>query len=441
MRILIIGAGEVGAFLARELSQQHEVVIIENDDAKVRKINDSYDVLSIVGNGDNPRILKKAEIDKAEIVLAVTGDDRTNILASQVAFSFGIKKIVTRIRNDDYLEYPDLLNEPEISVVNPGKIISEKVLSLISTPFAWRTESFAMGKVELFKLRVEDNTPIVDKKLSELGPAKSWIFVGVSRDGDIVIPTGDTVLKPGDFIFALGVPSVLKKLKELFSLKLDKIHNVIVVGAGRLGRKTARLLHEKGINVKLIESDHERATNAAEELPGVTVFKGDATDSDTLVEAGIKSCDYLMALTGSDEENVFSALLAKNMGVKRSTVLYNKPDYVGVLEAIGVDRTISVRIAVVNEILSLLHIGGVAHITLLEEGMGEVLEFDVFENTRILGVPLSKAHLPHDSIIGICIRNDEVIIPRGDFVPQLNDRLIVFALPSAVKKVENMLKH
>lgn len=441
MRILIIGAGEVGSFLARELSQQHEVVVIEEDESKARKLHDSYDVLTVVGNGDNPAVLKKAEIDKADIVLAVTGDDRTNILASQVAFSCGIKKIVIRIRNDDYLEYPDLLNEPEISVVNPGNIISEKIYSLISTPFAWRTESLAMGKVELFKLRVEDDTPIVNKKLSELGPAKSWIFVGVSRNGEVVIPTGDTVLKPGDFIFALGVPSVLKKLKELFALQLDKIHSVIVVGAGRLGRKTASILNEKGINVKLIENDPQRARIAAEDLPGVTVFNGDATDSDTLMEAGGDSCDYLLALTGSDEQNVFSALLAKNMGVKRSTVLYNKPDYVDVLEAIGVDRTISVRIAVVNEILSLLHLGGVAHITLLEEGRGEVLEFDVTEKTKILGVPLSKSNLPKDSIIGICIRNDEVIVPRGDFVPQVSDRLIVFALPSAVKKVENMLKH
>ncbi|MGH7885406.1 MAG: Trk system potassium transporter TrkA [Thermodesulfobacteriota bacterium] len=439
MRIIIIGAGQVGSFLARELSKQHEVVVIECDEERSKKISDSFDVLTIVGDGDNPLTLKKAEIDKADILLAVTGDDKTNILASLVGFSSGVKKIVTRIRNHDYLNYPQILNEPEIYVVNPGDIISEKVYSLISNPFAWKTESFAMGKVELFKLRVEAETPIVNKKLSEIGPAKSWIFVGISRDGKIEIPTGDTVLHAGDYIFALGVPSVLNKLKELFNLEIDKIHSVIIVGGGRLGRKTASILHEKGIIVKLIENNPERARIAAEELPGVTVFNGDATDSETLKEAGVTSCDYLLALTGSDEENVFSALLAKNLGIRRSTVLYTKPDYIDVLEAIGVDRAISVRMAVANEILSLLHIGGVAHIALLEEGRGEVLEFDVSENTKILGIPLCEAHLPHDSIIGICIRNDEVIVPRGDFVPQLNDRLIVFALPSAVLKVEKIL--
>ena len=385
MRILIIGVGEVGSFLAKELSKQHEVVVIDSDQDKTQKINESLDVLSIVGEGDNPNILKKAEIEKADILLAVTGNDKANILASLVGLSFGIKKIVTRIRSHEYLQYPEILNKSEISVVNPGDIISEKLYGLISSPFAWKTESFAKGKVELFKLRVEDDTPIVNKKLSDLGSAESWIFVGIARDGRIEIPSGETVLKSGDFIFALGVPSVLKKLKELFNLKVDRINSVIIVGAGRLGRKAALNLHEKGINVKLIESDPEKARYAAEELAGVTVFNGDATDSETLDEAGVTSCDYLIALTGNDEQNVFSALLAKNMGIKRSTVIYTKPDYIDVLEAIGVDRAISVRIAVANEILSLLHLGGVAHIALLEEGRGEVLEFDVNKETKILG--------------------------------------------------------
>lgn len=439
MRILIIGAGEVGSFLARELSKEHEVVVVDSDQEKTQKINDSLDVLTLAGEGDNPNTLRKSEVDKADILLAVTGSDRTNILCSLVAIKYGVEKIVTRIRNQDYLEYPELLNKPEINVINPGEIISQKLYSLISTPFAWKTESFAEGKVELFKLRVDDDAPIVNKKLSELGPAESWIFVGISRDGKIEIPTGDTILKSGDYIFALGVPLVLKKLKELFDLKVDKINSVIIVGAGRLGRKAAANLSENGISVKLIEDDSEKARVAAEELSGVKVFNGDATDSETLKEAGVTSCDYFLAVTGSDEQNVFSALLAKNMGVARSAVIYTKPDYIDVLEAIGVDRAISVRIAVANEILSLLHLGGVAHIALLEEGRGEVLEFDISEKTKIIGKPLSASHLPDDSLVGICIRKDEVIVPRGDFVTQSGDRLIVFALPSAVKKVEEIL--
>lgn len=439
MRIVIIGAGQVGSFLARELSDQHDVVVIEKDKESSVKIRDKFDVLSILGDGDDPSVLREAQLDKTDIFLAVSGDDRTNILSTLYASTSGVQRIVTRIRDISYLEYPKLLDNPNISVVIPSEIISEKLSNLVSAPFALRDETFAGGKAELFKLRVEDGTEIVNKSLYELGPGESWIFVGISREGRIEIPTGDTVLKAGDYVYALGDPAVLKRLKKLFDLKIEKINTAIIIGAGRLGRKAASTLLERGISVKLIENNPERAQLVAEELPNVTVFKGDATDAETLKEVGVESADYLASLTGDDEENVLSALLAKNLGVKRTTVLYTKPDYIDVLEAIGVDRAISVRLAVANEVLSLLHLGGVAHIELIEEGRGEVLEFDITDQSKFLNTSLKDAHFPKDSIVGLCLRDNEVIIPRGDFVPRIGDRLIVFTLPQAVKKVEKIL--
>ena len=153
----------------------------------------------------------------------------------------------------------------------------------------------------------------------------------------------------------------------------------------------------------------------------------------------MESADYLAALTGDDEENVLSALLAKNLGVKRSTVLYTNPDYIDVLEAIGVDRAVSVRLAVANEVLSMLHIGGVANIALVEEGRGEVLEFDLEESSPVIGKKLMDLHMPDEAIIGVCLREGEIIIPRGNFIPQAKDRLIIFTLPTAVKKVEKII--
>lgn len=439
MKIVIIGAGQVGAFLAKELAIEHNVVIVESENERSEWVKDNYDVFSIHGNGEDPSVLKQTEPDKADIFLAVTGDDRTNVLCAMYAHLCNIRNIVLRIRNPEYKTYIDLLNNPNISVVSPGQIISTKLVNLISAPFAWKAETFADDKVELFKLKVEENTDIVNKKLSQLGPASSWIFVGVSKDGQIEIPTGETVLDPGNYVYALGDPGVMKKLKRLFGFKEEKISSTIIVGAGRLGRKAAEILSSKGISVKIIENDEERARLAAEEIPNATVFFGDATDADTLKEAGIESADYLIALTGDDEKNVFSALLAKNYGVKRTTVLYTKPHYIDVLSAIGVDRAISVRLAVANEILSQLHIGGVVHVSTVEEGKGEILEFDIAEGSSVIGKPLKDIDFPHSAIVGICIRNNEVIIPRGDFVPQQDDRLIVFTLPKSVKKVEEIL--
>ena len=439
MHIVIMGAGQVGSFIARSLCVEHDIIVIEKDKETAEKLRESLDVIVIEGWGEETSVLNEAQIEKADILLAVSGDDRTNIMASIYASSVGVPKIIVRVRNPNFLKYPKLITNSDVFIVHPWEIISEKITSLIGSPFAWKTETLAMGKIQMFKLRVEKNTPIVGTTLADLGPPKAWIFVAISRNGKITIPKGDTRLEPGDYVFALGVPDILGKLKELFGVEEEEIKSAVVVGGGRLGRGAAKLLSKNNISTKLIESNPERARIAAENLDNVLVFKGDATDTDTLKEAGIESADYFIALTGDDENNVLSALLASNLGAKRTTVLYTKPDYIDVIEAIGVDRAISVRLSVANEILSMLHMHGVAHVALVEEGRAEVLEFDVKPGTKILGVPLKDVNFPSESIVGIVIRDDEVIIPRGDYVAALGDRVIIFTLPDAVKKVEAIL--
>ncbi len=439
-RILIIGLGQVGNFLSKELSKSQEVVVIEKDSELIAKAKETQDVLAIEGNGDDPAVLRQVEIEKADIVLAVTGDDRTNILASFIAHASGVKKIVAEVRNAKYAEYEGVIEDSNISLISSSSIISEKISALISAPFAGRVEFFASGQIELLKLRVDEGVPIINEKLRNfVSSPRNWTFVGLQRDHRITIPRGDTELRPGDFVFALGVPSALEKLKKLFNLKIQKVHSVIIVGAGRVGCEVASALHANGLSVRLIESDHERARAAAEELVGVMVFEGDGTDLEILKEAGVEKSDYLLALTGDDENNVLSALLGKNLGIDRCTVLYSNPDYVEVLEAIGIDRAISANMAVANSILNSLHLGGEANISLLYEGAGEILEFDVTENTKILGIPLSECKMPHESVIGICIRDGKPIFPSGDFVAQVGDRLVVFSLPAAVQKVEEIL--
>lgn len=439
-RILIIGLGQVGDFLSKELSKSQEVVVIEEDAELIAKAKETLDVLAIEGNGDDPAVLRQAEIEKADIVLAVTGDDRTNILASFIAHASGVKKTVAAVKNAKYAEYEGVIENSNISVISSSGIISEKISALISAPFAGRVEFFASGQIELLKLRVDEGVPVINEKLRNfVGSPRNWTFVGLQRDHRITIPRGDTELRPGDFVFALGVPSALEKLKKLFNLKIQKVNSVIIVGGGRVGCEVASALHANGLSVRLIESDSERARAAAEELVGVMVFEGDGTDLEILKEAGVEKSDYLLALTGDDENNVLSALLAKNLGIDRCTVLYTNPDYAEVLEAIGIDRAISVNMAVANGILNSLHLGGEANISLLYEGAGEILEFDVTEDTRILGIPLSECKIPHGSVIGVCMRDGKPIFPGGDFAAQVGDRLVVFSLPSAVQKVEEIL--
>lgn len=439
MRIIIVGGGAVGTFLAKNLCEDNDVIVIENDKETYERINATLNVLALHGEGDDPSVLKSARLDEAEVVLAVSGNDRVNILASILSHAMGVPKILARIDNPNYTEYPVLLNRPEIFTLNPSTIFAENITNLLGAPFAIKTETFAGGQIQMLKLRVEENAPIVGKRLSELGPPIAWIFVALSRKGEITIPKGDTVLEKGDFIFAFGIPTDLERLRALLGVGEEGVKSAIIVGAGKLGKMVARNLVKLGISVRLLEIDPEKARAAAEELNGVGVFQGDANSAETLKEIGVAHTDYFIALTGDDENNVLSALLAKNLGAKKTVVLYGKSDYIGVIESIGVDRAISVRLATANEILSYLHLRGVAHVALVEEGKAEVLEFIITKRSKILGVPLREAKFPRGALVGIAISGNKIIIPNGDYKPMVGDRVIVFSLPEAVKHVEKLL--
>lgn len=441
MRILIIGAGDVGSFLSENLSDEHDITLIENKKDNYEHASSALDVLTLFGDGDNIDLLFEAGIKEADIVLAVSGNDRVNLIVSLLSHALGVKRIIARINDPAYMRYPEVLKRTEILTVNPSTIFADSVTNLIGAPFALKTETFAGGKVQMLKLRVDEDAPIANKMLSELGPSKSWIYVAISREGNITIPKGDTIIEPGDYIFALGIPTELSILKQQLGFEEHVVSSVIVVGAGNLGKMVAKNLSRRGIGVKIIEVDKDRATEAKSELAdtGVRVFTGDGNDSEILKEAGVASTDYFIALTSDDENNMLSALLAKSLGAEKTIVLYTKGDYINVIESIGVDRALSVRLATANEILSFLKLKGVAHVALVEEGKAEVLEFVISKNTKILGQPLKDCGFPKGAIVGIVLAGSEVVIPGGEYSPAVGDRLIVFALPDAVKNVEKVL--
>lgn len=440
-KITIIGAGQVGTLLAEDLSQQNDIVLIERNREKVKEVKDRLDIMCFEGDASEPAVIEQAGIRDADIVLAVSGDDKTNIMCTVSASMLGVPATVAKVRRYEYAQYSELLKQKGVSIINPGETISKNILAAVTeSHFAWSNQKIAGGKIDLFKLRVGEEGSMPNKPLSNLD-VSPWIFVGVARQGRMLIPSGDTVLLPGDSVYALGDASMLDNLTEAMGLKEEKhTSNVIIIGAGRLGKLTASMLHKSGVTVKVIESSPQIAAELAEEVPGIMVFGGDATDAKIQKEAGVEAADYLIALTGDDGENILSSLLARRLGVKRSIVLYTKPDYVDVLETIGIDTAVSVRISVVNEILAMLDLGGgAARTTLLEEGRGEIMEFVVEENSQILGTPLKNANLPEGCIVGACLRNNETIIPQGNFTPQINDTIIVFTLPEAIKKVEKAI--
>jgi len=441
-KITIIGAGQVGTLLAEDLSQQgHDIVLIESDHEKVRHIKDRLDIMCVEGDASEPCVIERAAMGESDIVLAVSGDDKTNIMCAVSANLLGVETTVAKVRKPQYTEYHEMLQREGISIINPGEIISRNILAAVTeSHFAWSNQKIADGKIDLFKFRVGEKGTMIDTPLRNL-EISPWIFVGVARAGEMLIPSGETVLMPADSVYALGDASMIDSLTEAMGLKEEKHRSsVIIIGAGRLGRLTASMLHKHGASVKVIESSPQIAAELADEVPGIMVLGGDATDATIQKESGVEAADYLIALTGDDGENILGALLARRLGVKRTIVLYTKPDYVDVLETIGIDISVSVRISVVNEILAMLDLGGgAAKTTLLEEGRGEIMEFVVDTNSQILGTALKDAKLPEGCIVGACIRKNETIIPQGNFTPQINDRIIVFTLPDAIKKVEKAI--
>ncbi len=441
-KITIIGAGQVGTLIAEDLSQQgHDIVLIECDHEKVKHIKDRMDIMCVEGDASEPAVIEQAAMGESDIVLAVSGDDKTNIMCAVAANLLGVETTVAKVRKPEYIRYSEMLKQEGVFIVNPGEIISKNILAAVTeSHFSWSNRKIADGKIDLFKFRVGEKGAIVETPLKRL-EISPWIFVGVAREGEMLIPSGETVLMPGDSVYALGDISMIENLTEAMELEEEKhTKSVIIIGAGRLGRLTASMLHKHGVGVKVIESSPQIAAELADEVPGIMVLGGDATDAVIQKEAGVEAADYLIALTGDDGENILGSLLARRLGVKRTIVLYTKPDYVDVLETIGIDTAVSVRISVVNEILSMLDLGGGAAKTmLLEEGRGEIMEFVVEKDSQILGTALKNAKLPEGCIVGACIRNNETIIPQGNFTPQINDRIIVFTLPEAIKKVEKAI--
>ncbi len=431
----------MGTLLAEDLChQKHDIVLVDKSKNEINIIKDQLDIMCIEGDASHPDVIEEAGMCDSDIVLAVSGDDKTNILCALTANLRGVKTTIAKVRNPVYAGYVNMLKQEGIAVVNPGEIISTNIKKIVTeSHFAWSSRKIADGKIDLFKLKINEKAPVLENSLKNLD-ISPWILVGVAREGNMVIPSGDTVLMPGDNVYALGDASAFDNLKAALGITEDKkLKNIIIVGAGLLGSLTASLLHQSGTTVKVIESDPDAAAELADNVPGIIVLRGDGTDAQIQKEAGIEVADYFFALTGDDGENILSSLLARRLGAKKNMVLYTKPDYMDVLETTGIDAGISVRLSVVNEILAMLDIGKTVKTTLLEEGRGEIMEFVVGEDSNIRGTSLQNAGLPEGCIVGACIRGDKTIIPRGNFTPQINDRVIIFTLPESIHKVEKAI--
>ena len=442
MKIIIIGAGKVGKQIAETLSSEnHDVILIEKDETRRQIAQDNLDIITILGNGVNVRTLEKAGIKQTDMLIAVTNSDEVNMLACMTAKQFDVPKKIARIRNSEYL-YSNILSRDKLGIdftINPERATAREIIKLLKSPKnVAQIQSFAGGKVKLIELRIDDNFPFIDQQLKNIDFKYPILVAAIYRNDKIIIPNGEEKIMVNDNLYILIKKENLVNLDSIISKKPLLMQNVIILGGSKIGFQTAQILCKLGIKTKLIEMDIEKCEQIAEKLQNTLVINGDGTNIDLLKSEGIETTDGFVAVTGYDEDNLLVALLAKHLGAKKVIAKVDRTNYVPILEKIGVDAVVNPRMTTASAILRSIRRGKIISLTLLKEGKAEVIELIVHSGAKIINTPLKNAKLPKNSIIGAIVRKNNVIIPHGDNIIQADDKIIIFALSSDIKKIEKI---
>jgi len=440
MKITIIGAGKVGTEIAHRLSEEgHDIIVIDRSESQLARINETLDVLTVKGSGSSSGLLKDIGVSDSDLLVSVTDSDEMNMISCMTAKRVGIARTIARIRDPDYVR--DLIISKEDLgidlVINPDYAASQEISRLLTMNLSVHTEHFANGKVQMAELTVEEsNVEFACMKIQDIDLPKACLVVGISRKGEMIVPGGRDYIKPGDTIYVVGNNESINKIYSKFKRKRQRVHNVMIMGGGRIGLYLSEKLSKRGMKVKIIEQNIDRCHELANRLSDVLILKGDGTDVDLLRREGINEIDAFVAVTGFDEENLLMALLAKQLGAKRVVAKVSRPSYAPLVERLGVDAAISPRLITIGEIMRFIRGGRLLSLVLLLNEQAEVLEVIVHPGSKIVGRTLSSSGLPKGVIIGAISRVDRIIIPKGSEIIQADDRLVVFALGHAVHTVE-----
>jgi len=444
MKILIVGAGIVGNNLAQELSEEgHDVSIIDEDPEKVHRISETLDVMSVCGNACLPSVLVKAGIRDMEMVIAVANKDETNLMVCFLASKFEVPKRFARLRSMEFTGPGQIFSPEELFIdqaINPGEIITDTVIKLLKTPGAVNVAEFAQGKVLLREFDLPENAPLTGKSIKELASISELdliLIVAIVREGKLIIPKPEDVLQTGDRIYTMVYKEFLPFLLPMLNKTVDEVKKIVIFSANRVSINLAKALEEIVKDVCIIEPSRETANKAAEELSKTLVHHGTGTDLDLFNDINMEDVDFFMALSDDDENNILAALLAKKYGARRALVITNDPEYLPILDSIGMDITINPRLIVVSTILKHLRKGGVISVFKLVED-AEVMELVVDANSTIAGNKVSDLKFPKDAMIGAILRQGEMMVPDEGLTILEGDSVIVVVLSSAIEKIEKL---
>jgi trk system potassium uptake protein TrkA len=444
MKIIIIGAGEVGFHIAQRLSEENQdVVLIEKDPNKIRDVQNIIDVQAILGSGTNPSVLSEAGIKESDMLVAATDSDEANLVACLYAqyLTDYITKIA-RVKNPDYLKHKEIFNQDFLNIdliINPQSEMVASMLKLMEVPEASEVIDFVDGRIKLIGITIKENSPLVGRKLSSFTDFEHVILVGVIIRGEkIIIPTGQDIIQSNDLIYCVMHKENIPNIFRLMNVREEELGRIIIVGGGETGLALATSLETTNINTKIIEKDGQRCLELAEKLEKVVVLNGDGTDREFLIEENIADVDIMVVITGDDENNVLISLLGKALGAKKTVTRIGKLSYIPLISAIGIDTVVSPRLSAIRATLQYIRKGKVVCVAPLKGEGAEVIEFEALETSDIVNIPLSEVKFPKETIVGAIFRGNNVIIPRGHNMIKPHDRLIIFALKKAIPKLEKL---
>ena len=452
MKIIIIGAGQVGSTLAENLAREyHDITLIDLDETRLQFIQDHHDIRTVTGTGCHPDILLAAGIEDADMLVSVTNSDEINIVACQVAHSiFDTPKKIARIRARNYFnkDYKDLLfsdsNMPVDVLIAPEQAVTDYVRKLVEQPGALQVLDFADGVIRMIGMRATKNSPLVDQKLKTLKehvPKADARVAAIYRRNKAIVPSGETIIEDGDEVFFIAAKKNIKKVMSELRKAERPYKRIIIAGGGNIGYRLAIAL-ESSLNIKIIEVNLERATFLSEQLNHTVVLSGSASDQELLLDENIDKTDVFIALTNDDEVNIMASLLAKRLGAKKVMTLITNPVYANLMQGGEIDVAISPQLATTSSVLAHVRKGDTGVVHSLRRGAAEALEFIVHgdvNNSKVVGKEIGNLVMPVGTTVAALVRDSEVIIAHHDVIIKNNDHVIVVVInKNKTKAVEKL---
>jgi trk system potassium uptake protein TrkA len=447
LKIVIVGAGEVGFHIASHLALENkEVVVVDKNADAIRRVSDHLDVQIVQGSGSSPVVLEEAGIRNAEVLLAVTDSDEANLVACLVAnmLSPSTQKLA-RVRDGDFDRYHDHFrkNAPHIdTIINPEIEVVKTIEGLMSVPGAADVGEFADGRIKFIGIYLENNSRLAGVRLADI-PNKitnaRLLIAAVVREEELIIPRGNDYLMPGDLVYFISEEDKLQETLAVFDKDDQPLKRALIVGGGNIGFRLAKSLEKNSIYCKIIENNPDRCAEIAEELNRTIVLCGDGSDQVLLAEENIQDIEVVITLTNNEETNILASLLAKRMGAKKSIAKISKFSYFPIMKTIGIEKVVSTRLSAINTILRHIRRGKVLSDISLKGEQAEIMEALALEKSDIVDKPLKQISFPKGAIVAGIIRKDDIIIPTGDSVIRPQDRVIIFARRPAIPKVEKIL--